>query len=66
MKFQNPSFNIFFERTDKHTNGQAESNMLPTFSKLGGIKTTQRTKQWQSHCRRDVKKRKLRKVKENN
>ena len=39
MKFQNPSFNFFFERTDEQTNGQtdgqAESNMLPTFSKLG-------------------------------
>ena len=35
MKFQNPSFNFFFERTDEQTDGQAESNMLPTFSKLG-------------------------------
>ena len=40
MKFQNPSFNYFFfertdKQTDKQTNGQAESNMLPTFSKLG-------------------------------
>ena len=38
MKFQNPSF-IFFERTDTRTHaqtdGQAESNILPTFSKLG-------------------------------
>ena len=41
MKFQNPSLNFFFERTDErtHTHGQAESNMLPTFSKLGGIKS---------------------------
>ena len=42
MKFQNPSFKIFLNgRTDKQTqthgqtDGQAESNMLPTFSKLG-------------------------------
>ena len=40
MKFQNPSLNSVLngrkdERTDKRTNGQAESNMLPTFSKLG-------------------------------
>ena len=35
MNFQNPSLN-FFERTDEQTDvGQAESNMLPTFSKLG-------------------------------
>ena len=34
MKFQNPSLN-FFEWTDAHTHGQAETNMLPTFSKLG-------------------------------
>ena len=38
MKFQNPSFN-FFEQTDTYTDertdGQAESNTLPTFSKLG-------------------------------
>ena len=38
MKFQNPSLNFFFERTDKETDGQAESNMHPTFSKFGGIK----------------------------
>ena len=44
MKFQNPSFKFFFNgqtdeqrngRTKKRTDGQAESNMLPTFSKLG-------------------------------
>ena len=40
MKFQNPSLNSVLngrkdERTDERTNGQAESNMLPTFSKLG-------------------------------
>ena len=44
MKFQNPSFNFFLngrtngrsnKRTNEQTNGQAESNMLPTFSKLG-------------------------------
>ena len=35
MKFQNPSFKFLFERTDEQTDGQAESNMLPTFSKLG-------------------------------
>ena len=40
MKFQNPSFNFFLNgrtntQTHKRTNGQAESNMLPTFSKLG-------------------------------
>ena len=44
MKFQNPSFKIFLngrtngrtdKRTDGRTDGQAESNMLPTFSKLG-------------------------------
>ena len=39
MKFQNPSFKFFFERTDGQTNkgmdGQAESNMLPTFSSWG-------------------------------
>ena len=39
MKFQNPSLNFFFEwtdaSTDAHTDTQAESNMLPTFSKLG-------------------------------
>ena len=42
MKFQNPSFKVFFERRDGQTNGQkdgtdgqAESNMLPTISKMG-------------------------------
>ena len=41
MKFQNPSFNFFStdgqtdEQTDEQTDGQAESNMLPTFSKMG-------------------------------
>ena len=36
MKFQNPSFKFFLNgQTDKQTDGQAESNMLPTFSKLG-------------------------------
>ena len=40
MKFQNPSL-IFFlngwtnKQTDGQTDEQAESNMLPTFSKLG-------------------------------
>ena len=33
MKLQNPSF-IFFS-TDRRTDRQAETNMLPTFSKLG-------------------------------
>ena len=40
MKFQNPSLNSVLnglkdEQTDKRTNAQAETNMLPTFSKLG-------------------------------
>ena len=36
MKFQNPSLNsVLNGRKDEQTNGQAESNMLPTFSKLG-------------------------------
>ena len=40
MKFQNPSLNFFWngrkdERTDEQTDAQAETNMLPTFSKLG-------------------------------
>ena len=31
-----PSFKFFLNgRTNRQTNGQAESNMLPTFSKLG-------------------------------
>ena len=40
MKFQNPSFNFFMNgQMHRRTDGQAESNMLPTFSKLGGIKS---------------------------
>ena len=40
MKFQNPSLNSVLtgrtdERTNRRTNAQAETNMLPTFSKLG-------------------------------
>ena len=40
MKFQNPSFKFFLngqtdKQKDKQTEGQAESNMLPTFAKLG-------------------------------
>ena len=35
MKFKNPSLNFFFEPRDARTDAQAESNMLPTFSKLG-------------------------------
>ena len=35
MKFQNPSFKFFLKGRTNETNGQAESNMLPTFSKLG-------------------------------
>ena len=36
MKFQNPSFKFFLNgQTDGHKDAQAESNMLPTFSKLG-------------------------------
>ena len=36
MKFQNPSFKFFLNgRMDGQTDGQAESIMLPTFSKLG-------------------------------
>ena len=36
MKFQNPSFKFFLNgRTHGRMHGQAESNMLPTFSKLG-------------------------------
>ena len=49
MKFQNPSFK-FFERTDKQmdgqTDGQAESNMLPTFSN----KEAKHPKLWNSDC----------------
>ena len=36
MKIQNPSF--LNGRTHGGTDGQAESNMLPTFPKWGGIK----------------------------
>ena len=35
VKFQNPSLKIFYEWMDARTDAQAESNMLPTFSKLG-------------------------------
>ena len=36
MKFQNPSLNsVLNGRKDERTNAQAETNMLPTFSKLG-------------------------------
>ena len=38
MKFQNPSLKFFFEQTDGPTDGQAETNMLPTFFKVGRIK----------------------------
>ena len=39
MKFQNPSLKMFLNgRKNGRTDAQAESNMLPTFSKLGGIK----------------------------
>ena len=35
MKFQNPSFKFFLNgRTNGRTDGQAENNMLPTFSKF--------------------------------
>ena len=45
MKFQNPSLLFFLngrkdELTDRHTYAQAETNMLPTFSKLGAEKST--------------------------
>ena len=41
MKLQNPSLNFFLNgRTDGHTDAQAESNMLPTFFKVGGINRT--------------------------
>ena len=46
MKFQNPSFNFFLNgRTNKRTDRQAESNMLPTFSKLGALKRRQNRSQ---------------------
>ena len=36
MKFQNPSLNsVLNGRKDERTNGQAESNMLPTFQSWG-------------------------------
>ena len=36
MKFQNPSFNFFLKVwMQAHTDGQGETDMLPTFSKLG-------------------------------
>ena len=40
MKFQNPSFNFFLNgrtdaHTDRRTDGQAESNMLPLFQSWG-------------------------------
>ena len=34
MKFQNPSFKIFFERTDGHT---SRKQYAPHFFKVGGI-----------------------------
>ena len=46
MKFQNPSFKFFFERTDKRTNGQTDGltdgqtsrkQYAPHFFKVGGI-----------------------------
>ena len=41
MKFQNPSLNFFGtdRRTNRRTNAQAETNMLPYFFKVRGIKT---------------------------
>ena len=36
MKFQNPSFNFFFERTDKRT---SRKQYAPHFFKVGGIKS---------------------------
>ena len=44
MKFQNPSLNFLngwmdaHTHTHTHTHGQAETNMLPGFFKVGGIK----------------------------
>ena len=39
MKFQNPSLIFFLKgRKDARTHAQAETNMLPTFSKLGAQK----------------------------
>ena len=43
MKFQIPSIrNILNGRTNGRSHEQAESNMLPTFSKVGGIKMPQK------------------------
>ena len=42
MKFQNPSLNSVLKgRKDERTNAQAETNMLPTLSKLGAQRTLQ-------------------------
>ena len=49
MKSQNPSLNFYFERTDGETNGQVESNMLPTFSKLGHKKILYQVKDTLRH-----------------
>ena len=39
MKFQNPSFKFFFERTDKRTNKRTRRKQYaPHFFKVGGIK----------------------------
>ena len=39
MKFQNPSLNFFLNgRKDARTHAQAETNMLPNFFKVRGIK----------------------------
>ena len=38
MKFQNPSFKFFFERTDGQTNGRtSRKQYAPYFFKVGGI-----------------------------
>ena len=40
MKFQNPSFKFFFERTDGQTNGRtSRKQYAPHFFKVGGIKS---------------------------
>ena len=40
MKFQNPSFNFFFERTDEQTDGRtSRKQYAPHFFKVGGIIT---------------------------
>ena len=45
MKIQNPSFKFFLNgRTHGRTDGHAESNMLPTFSKLGAKKKKKKEK----------------------